>query len=264
MADSLLWRPIPVLTLTVRQFLGGRTLWVATALSFIPCLFAAIYLLETGSTSPYDFLVDVIFLGLVAPTLLPIAVLILATGAIGNEIEDRTLPYLIIKPITRLRIAVEKLLGVLVVALPAVLAGLIATYLIVEFGADETTIRPGRQTVEQGDLPTVLWSMVGAAAVGVIATAALFLFVSLVIPRALLVGIIYAFVWESLLGRFLPGIKVISIRHYTDSVFVALLDDETVTVDNALSLNAALTTVAVLVVVSVALATWRLRRMNLE
>src|SRR5687768_9956359 len=246
MADSLLWRPIPVLTLTVRQFLGGRTMWVATALSFIPCLFAAIYLLETGGTSRYEFLVDVIFLGLVAPTLLPIAVLILATGAIGNEIEDRTLPYLIIKPITRLRIAVEKLLGVLVVALPAVIAGLLATYAIVVLGADDPVVRFGRQSTEQNDLSTLLWAMLGAAAVGVIATTALFLFVSLIIPRALLVGIIYAFVWESLLGRFLPGIKVISIRHYTDSVFVALLDDETVTVANALSLTPALITVTAL------------------
>src|SRR5688500_8936721 len=113
MADSLLWRPIPILTLTVRQFLGGRTLWVATAMSFVPLLFAAIYLLETGETTPYDFLAEVIFLNLVSPTLLPIAVLILATGALGNEVEDRTLPYLIIKPITRLRIALEKLAGVL-------------------------------------------------------------------------------------------------------------------------------------------------------
>lgn len=264
MVDSFLWRPIPVLTLTVRQFLGGRTLLVAAALSFIPCLFAAIYLLETGSTTRYDFLVDVIFLGLVAPTLLPIAVLILATGALGNEIEDRTLPYLIIKPITRLRIAIEKLIGVLVVALPAVLAGLIASYLIVVLGADEPAVRFGRQTAAQNDLPAVLWAMLGAAAVGVVATAALFMLVSLIIPRALLVGIVYAFVWESLLGRFLPGVKVVSVRHYTDSVFVALLDDETVIVENALSLNAALTTVAVLVVVCVALTTWRLRRMNLE
>jgi ABC-2 type transport system permease protein len=264
MADSLLWRPIPILTLTVRQFLGGRSLWVAAALSFIPCLFAAIYLLETGDTTPHDFLVDVIFLGLVAPTLLPIAVLILATGALGNELEDRTLPYLIIKPITRLRIALEKLIGVLVVALPAVLAGLIATYVMVEFGTDEPAIRFGRQSAEQSDLPAVLWAMLGAATVGVIGTAALFLFVSLIIPRALLVGIVYAFAWESLLGRYLPGIKVASVRHYTDSVFVALLDDPTVTVDGSLSLTAALATVAALVVVSVALTTWRLRRMNLE
>ena len=63
------------------------------------------------------------------------------------------------------------------------------------------------------------------------------------------------------LGR---PIKVVSIRHYTDSVFVAFLDDPNVTVDNALSLSASLITVGCLVVVSVALTTWRLRTMNLE
>ena len=269
MADSLFWRPIPILTLTVRQFLGGRALWVVTALSLIPCLFTAIYLIDTSGTTPRDFLIEVIFLGLVSPTLLPISVLILATAALGNEVEDRTLPYLVIKPITRLRIAVEKLVGILVVALPAVVLGLVITYLMVEVGADEPTIRLGRRAAEPEALWPVLEAMLGAAAVGVVATAALFLFVSLVIPRALLVGIIYAFAWESLLGRFLPGIKVVSIRHYTDSTFYALLDNPEATIDPdlleaAASLSSALTTVAVLVVVSVALTTWRLRTMNLE
>jgi ABC-2 type transport system permease protein len=264
MADSLLWRPIPILTLTVRQFLGGRALWVVTALSFVPSLFAAIYLLDSSVDTPRDFLVDVIFLGLVAPTLLPIAVLILATGALGNEIEDRTMPYLVLKPITRLRIVVEKLIGVLVVALPAVMAGLIVTYLMVALGADDQTIRIGQRTATDESLREVLWAMLGAATVGVVATAALFLLVSLIIPRALLVGIIYAFAWESLLGRFLPGIKIVSIRHYTDSTFVRLLDDPNVTVDSALQLQSTLITVGVLVVVCVALTTLRLRTMNFE
>jgi ABC-2 type transport system permease protein len=265
MADTLLWRPIPILTLTVRQFLGGKALWVVTVLTVaVPSLFAAIYLLDSSVNFPGDFLIEVVFLGVVSPTLLPIAVLILATGALGNEIEDRTLAYLVLKPTTRLRIVVEKLLGVLVVALPAVLAGLIAAYVMIELGADESVFRLGRPDFRSGDLSEVLWAMLGAASVGVVATAALFMLVSLVIPRALLVGIIYSFVWESLLGRFLPGVKVVSLRHYTDSVFVALLDDPGVTVDDAMSLNTSLIVVACLVAVSVAITTWRLRRMNLD
>jgi ABC-2 type transport system permease protein len=272
MADTLLWRPIPILTLTVRQFLGGRALWVVTAFSFIPCVFAAIYLLNTSVNTPRGFLVNVIFLNLVAPTLLPIAVLILATGALGNEVEDRSLPYLVLKPITRLRIVVEKLAGILVVAVPAILAGLIVTWLMVKIGAgspESGGIVFGRTDPADYEIVDVLWAMLGAATVGIVATAALFLLVSLIIPRALLVGIIYAFAWESLLGRFLPGINVVSIRHYTISVFIALLDhpESTVNADlrkEATSLNTALTTVAVLVVVSIALTTWRLRTMNLE
>ena len=260
---NLFWRTFPVTTLTVRQFLGGKAVRVVVAMSAIPCLFALIYLINTTVATPRDYLVEVVFRGLMAPTLLPIMVLILATGALGNEVEDRTLPYLTMKPMGRLRIAFEKLLGVLVVAVPAVLAGLLATYGIVRVAASD--YQPVfRRAAENLDLTSVLGPMLVAATAGVVATASVFLFVSLVIPRALLVGIVYVFVWESLLGRFLTGIRIVSIRHYVESIFVDRLDDPAYTLDNATGLRAALIVVVVVSVVSVVLAAWRLRRMNLE
>ena len=132
------------------------------------------------------------FRNLIIAPLLPITVLILATGALGNEIEDRTLPYLTLKPIGRLRIVVEKLIGVFVVAYPLVCAGMIATYLLAFRG-------------EAGDEMKVLWAMLAATAVAVAGYGAIFLLISLLISRALLAGIMYALLWESLLGRYLPG-----------------------------------------------------------
>lgn len=255
---AVLWRSLPILALTVRQFLGGKAVRVVTALAFIPCVFAAIYLINPDIGTPRQFLIDLFLENLVAPTLLPITVLILATAALGNEVEDRTLPYLTLKPVSRLRIVLEKLAGVLVVALPAVLAGLAVTALIVAQG-DAPSSRVGA-----GPIGPVVWAMLGAAAVGTVLIATVFLAVSLVVPRALLAGIVYTFTWESLLGRFLPGLRVVSIRHYVQSVFVALLDDPAVTIENATSLRGSLITVAVACVVAILLAAWRLRRMNLE
>ncbi len=57
-----------------------------------------------------------------------------------------------------------------------------------------------------------------------LAYSAIFLLVSLLVTRALLAGIVYALVWESLLGRYLPGLRIVSIRHYTESIFVGMLD----------------------------------------
>ncbi len=262
-ATSLLWRPLPVLMLTVRQFLGGRAVLVVTALSLVPALFAGIYLLDTTWTSPREFLARVIFLELVAPTLLPISVLILATGALGNELEDRTLPYLTLKPVSRLRIVVEKLGGVLIVALPTVLAGLLVTFALTSRAEDPFVGIAGNLRVDQS-LPPVLWAALAAGAAGVVAFAAIFLTVSLYIPRALLTGIIYSFVWESLLGRFLPGIRVVSVRHYVQSIFVGLLDDRRIRIDNAFSPTSSFVTLGVACLVAILLATWRLRRMNLE
>ncbi|MBA3644416.1 MAG: ABC transporter permease [Chloroflexia bacterium] len=258
MGGNPFWRLVPILTLTVRQFLGGKAVRVVVALSIIPCIFAAIYLLNTDVATPREALVDLFSTVLVAPTLLPIIALILATAALGNEVEDRTLPYLVLKPISRFRIVVEKYAAVLIVTVPAVLLGLGLTALIVA-QADVSA-----RSVDAERLMPVVWAMLGAATAGIALTAAIFLAVSLVVPRALLAGIVYTFIWESLLGRFLPGLRVISIRHYVQSIFVELLDDPRVTIANVTSLRNALITILVACLVALLLATWRLRRMNLE
>jgi ABC-2 type transport system permease protein len=248
---TLTWRALPVFTLTIRQFAGGKAVRVVAALSFIPALFALIYLINPDVDNPHHFVAVTMFQNLIAAPLLPITVLILATGALGNEIEDRTLPYLTLKPIGRLRIVVEKFVGVLIIAVPLIGAGMAATYLLAFRGA-------------WGDNLRLLWAMLAAGAVGIVGYGAIFLLVSLLITRALLAGIIYALLWESLLGRFLPGLRVVSVRHFVDSVFVKILDDPKVTVNSATSINASLITIGAAAVISIVLATWRLRRMSLD
>jgi ABC-2 type transport system permease protein len=236
---------LPVTMLTVRQFAGGRTARLALVLSLIPALFAAIYVARPWEITPHEFLVD-LFRELVAPTLLPIVVLLPATAAFGNELEDGTLPYLLMKPVSRLRLAVGKYVAVLLVTVPALVAGLAVTTLIAAQGPDAR------------DLGRVLIAMAGASAAGAALLGALFLLVSLIIPRALLAGMIYIFAWESLLGRFLPGVRAISSREHALRVFDGILGD-----DFATASNAALT-MLVVAVVCLLLAVWRLRTIQVD
>jgi ABC-2 type transport system permease protein len=240
-----LWRVLPVTMLTVRQFAGGRTARLALVLSLIPALFAAIYVARPWEITPHEFLVD-LFRELVAPTLLPIVVLLPATAAFGNELEDGTLPYLLMKPVSRLRLAVGKYVAVLLVTVPALVAGLAVTTLIAAQGPDAR------------DLGQVLVAMAAASAAGAALLGALFLLVSLIIPRALLAGMIYIFAWESLLGRFLPGVRAISSREHALRVFDGILGD-----DFATASNAALT-MLVVAVVCLLLAVWRLRTIQVD
>jgi ABC-2 type transport system permease protein len=251
MTDAIFWGPFPVATLTVRQFLGGKAVRVVAGLSAIPCLFALIYILNPDVEEASRFIVRTIFRGAVVPTLLPFTVLILATGALGNEIDDRTLPYLTLKPIGRLRIVVEKLIGSVVVAAPVIVAGLAATYVIVFRG-------------ETGDHLRLLWAMTVSTSVAVVAYSAIFILISLIISRALVVGIIYSLIWESLLGRFLPGLRIVSVRHFTESIFVNILNDPRVTLKHATPTGSAILTLLLISATSVLLATWRLRRMSLD
>jgi len=240
-----LWRLLPVTTLTVRQFTGGRTARLALVLSLIPALFAAIYVARPWEVTPNEFTID-LFRELVVPTLLPIVVLLPATAAFGNELEDGTLPYLLMKPVSRLRLVLGKYVAVLLVTIPALLIGLAITTLIASRG-------PGA-----GDLWAVLIAMAGASAAAVALLSAVFLLVSLIIPRALLAGMIYIFAWESLLGRFLPGVRAISSREHALRVFDGILND-----DFPASSNAALT-MLVVAVVCLLLAVWRLRSIQVD
>jgi len=258
---NFFWGPLPVFTLTLRQFTGGKAVRVVGALSLIPVLFAVVFAFDGNPSESIEFLSRAIFQILFVATLLPILVLILGTGAPGNEIEDQTLPYLTLKPISRLRIVIEKLMATIATAFPLSLLGLVISYFVI-FRGDSF----------DSDHLTYLWAMVAATFAGVVAYGSLFMLVSLLISQALLAGIVYTLVWESLLGRYLPGLKLISVRHYSESIYVGLLDTtnyyENVPPDSRFDdptkLLYSILVVAGICVISVLLSAWRLKNLNLE
>ena len=250
---TLSWKAAPVFTLTVKQFLGGKAVRVVIGLACVPIVFALIYLLDPDVERPRRFLGNDIFVELMIPTMLPLTVLILATGAFGDEIEDRTLPYLTLKPMARLRIVVEKLLGSVLVSGPILLIGLTITYLLIMRGE-----------WRDSENLLLLRAMLVSAAVATVAYSAIFMFVSLLIARALVAALIYSLVWETVLGRFVPGLRYVSIRHFVRSIFADITDDRRFAFTNATGLTAAVAVLLIASVVAVALSTWRLSKMNLE
>jgi ABC-2 type transport system permease protein len=100
--------------------------------------------------------------------------------------------------------------------------------------------------------------MVAAAAAGAMLLGAVFILVSLVIPRALLAGMLYIFAWESLLGRFLPGVRAISSRESMQKIYQALMDND------ASAAGQAFLPMAVVTVIALVLAIWRLRSLQID
>jgi ABC-2 type transport system permease protein len=241
---------LPVLWLTLRQFAAGRATRVVALFAATPILFALVYLLNSNDTTPNAFLGG-IFNEFMAPTVIPLATLILATATLGNELSDRTIVYLVVKPVSTARIVVEKFIGTFLVTSAALVVGAVIMWLVILPG-------PGSPTV------SALGSIFFASLVGVAAYGAVFLLVSLVIPRALLVGVIYILLWESLLARFIPGIRVLSIRHFIQSIFIHLLNDPAVTIKQPSAFLTSFIVMVLLVAVSLALGALRLRQMNLD
>lgn len=241
---------LPITALTLGQFRGGKAVRVVALFALVPILFAGIYLLDSSVATRTEYL-STLFLQIVAPTVLPIATLILATTAIGNEIEDRTMIYLVLKPISRLRIILEKYLAVVLSGTAVLGAGSMIAAVVVLAGDTTDHLR-------------YVIAVLVATLVGVAGYGGLFMAISLLIPRALLVGIMYTVIWETLFARFIPGIRMVSVRHYTQSVFYRLINSTDDQVPQAFQLVPALVVIAALVVLVLGLATWRLRTMNLE
>ncbi len=240
--------------LTIRQFLRSKSIFVVLGIGLLPSLLAIIARVQPDELSVRelrDVFGNTLYRGMFVGTLLPLGTLILATSAIGDEIEDRTLQYLYLKPISRTRIVLEKALAVFIMLVPLLWIGILVMWGILAFG--------NMDALRDMLVPALVSSLVAIVGFG-----ALFMLLSMMIQRALLVGIFYVFVWESALSRWLPGIRAISIRHYTESLFVRMVADRRIRLDQVSAETTIYLTIALLAAISLALATLRLRSMSLE
>src|ERR1051326_1120749 len=98
----------PIFTLTLRALARNRRSLVVVALLIVPILLALVYVASEGTSGSENFVLS-LFINLVMPILLPLTALIFATSALGGEVEDRTLLYLTLKPVSRLAVIIAKL-----------------------------------------------------------------------------------------------------------------------------------------------------------
>lgn len=243
-----------ITALTIRQFLKSRSLVVITMICLIPLAIAIIPHLISEMPSNHSLrrdLANIIFLNMYATLLMPISVLVLASAAFGDEIDDKTLYILALKPMSRFRIVFEKFLAVILVAVPVVWGSIAIVWAVYSWGNYDA-------------LKDMLWPMMAGSLVGIAGFGSIFLTVSLYVRRTLLLGMFYVTIWEGALAGFLPGIRSFSISHYGRSMFANVLDDARITIDGAADTTRVIITILVIVAISLGIGTYRLRRMAIE
>lgn len=243
-----------ITSLTIRQFLKSRSLVVIAIICLIPLAVAIVPHFITPAPSMVRLerlMANTIFLGLYTTLLLPISVMVLSSAAFGDEIDDKTLYLLTLKPVSRLRIVLEKFLAVLLVAVPVVWLSVIVVWAVLAWGKFD-------------GLSHMIWPMLASCLVGILGFGSIFLAVSLFMRRTLLFGMFYVTIWEGALARFLPGIQGFSISHYSRSIFVELLGNDSITLSNVASSSRVVIVTAVLMAIALGIATWRLRRMAID
>ena len=230
--------------LTARSLLGRRR---AVLLALLPAILLALCAAARLIAGPDPAMTAGLLGGFALGTLVPLLALIAGTGAIGPEIDDGAILYLLSKPLRRSTVVLSKLvvaIGVVLVAaaLPTLLAGLLLA------AAVDVTVGYA----------------VGAAVAGV-TYCALFLLLGVVTRNAVVFGLAYALIWESLIGGFVPGAQVLSVQQWALAVTERVVGSGAadVGIASAVSLGTAIPLLLAMLVGSTWLATSRLRSLRL-
>lgn len=218
-----------VVRLTARGMLGGRRVWLLAALAV---LLVGIAVLARVLVPVTDAEAASLLQGVAFATFLPLFGLIVGTGAIAPEIDDGSIVHLLAKPVSRHTVVQSKLavaLGATVVfaVLPTVVAAA-----VLGLG--------GRAVLAFG-----VGALAGGAVYGV-----LFLLLSILTRHAVIIGLVYALLWESLVGSFVPGARNLSVQQWALSVTEAIAPSGLVTAHVGIGLASAL------VVGGFVVATW--------
>ncbi|MFI9720908.1 ABC transporter permease subunit [Streptomyces sp. NPDC052396] len=230
-----------VARLTYRGLLGRRRIAILVSL---PALLLLVSIAIRALTGADDQTAIDVLGGFALATMVPLIGVIAGTGAIGPEIDDGSVVYLLAKPVKRPTIILTKL----VVAIGVTMAFSVIPILIAGF-------------VLNGNSEQIAVAYAAAAAVASIAYSALFLLLATLTRHAVVAGLVYALVWESLFGNLVPGARTLSVQQW------ALALAEKIGAPGAISSDVALPTALVLLAAVTVAATWyagqKLRRLTL-
>jgi ABC-2 type transport system permease protein len=238
--NSVLLNPT-VARLTWRAMVGRRRAILLVVLPFV-LLALAVGLRLTGVA---DLDVSRGVLGALAlGTLVPLLGLIIGTGVIAPEIDDGSIVYLLAKPVSRLTIVLTKLaVAVACIALFAALPTLVAGLVMARNEAG------------------VAFAFATGTLIGGVAYCAVFLLLGVVSRHAVVIGLLYALLWETLIGGYVPGARTLSVQQWALSIASAVADRGAVAANVRLAV--AVTLLVVVTLAATAYASRRLRSLTL-
>ncbi len=238
----------PVLKLSLRQLAGRWRLLLIVCVAGLPVILVGLLLYFTGERPDGaldEGFGDVIFDGLFIGAIVPVVAMALATAAFGNEVEDRTLSYLMLKPVSKIAIALPKLLASISIGGP----------LLVISGGVTAALATGEIRAAA--------AVAGALLIGLVCYTSIFTWAGLMTRSALGFALLYVFIWEGLISTFLGGVSYFSVRAYSLAIMHEL-DDKTFSFldERVIQLPAATGGVIFATAAFFALTVYRLRQMD--
>ena len=185
-----------LISLTLRALLNRRRTLLLALLGLLLVGIVALYQLSGPSAEQALEVTRRLLSDLGIGVLLPLVAVIVGTAAIGSELDDGTIVYLLAKPVPRWLILLVKLA-----------VAWLVTVLLVAPAMAQAAIRGG------GD-PGLGRGVVAGPIVGALEYTAIFVALSLMTSRALVVGLAYVVVWEGVIAGLFAGTRTLSVRQH--------------------------------------------------
>lgn len=194
---------------TVRQQLGGRRLILLMLLGLLPAGVLGILLTDENTAIGARQAFHEAPLAILFFIVLPVASLVFGAGALGDERRDGTLSFILLRPLPRSLLVTAKLLGAWLAAFSVVGTGALAMSVLlgIRFASTWDTLGP----------------LLLAVALSSLAYVSVFLTLGYVTGRAVLIGLVYVFVWESGMTSAIPSLASVSLMRIGLSAYTALV-----------------------------------------
>jgi ABC-type transport system involved in multi-copper enzyme maturation permease subunit len=179
--------------------------------------------------------------------MMPIAALVIGDAVLGAEVRGGTFHFTWLSPVPRWQIVIGRWIGGVIVALVTITP---ATALAAVVAGAPSSARPAAI----------------AAAVGSMSYIAVFIAIGCLTKRTAVWSLAFVFLIERLLGAALTGIAQLSPMWESRAIFVGLLDDppSRLVRDGIPDGTAAIVRLAVVAVVALVVASWRMNHLRLS
>lgn len=197
--------------------LRGRRGATLALLCLLPLIAPSLELWRTGAGYKGGVGFISVLTNLCFPAINLIVALFVGCGALGEEIEGKTLPYLLTRPVPRGALLIGRWLTAVVTSSLLLGAAYAALYVatVGQMGAEALLI----------DLPLLGTALLGMA-LSMVAYCAVFVLLSVVIKWPLLVGLVLLFVWEPFAASMPGTMARYTLLHHVYTLLARLSGDE--------------------------------------
>jgi len=202
---------VGMMQLTFRQMLFSRKFVVLLIITCLPIALVVYALNQPDTTEPFVFLSDFTYI-LYIQIVLVLVTLINATSLIRDEISNRTIVFLVTRSISRGNVALSRYIAHIPVNF--VLVALPVTICYTYMGALEGGFYSNLDILS-GYLLMIL--------IGVMVYGAFFYMLGILVRHPLMIGLLFAFLWEVLLTNMPGRIPYVTILFYLRSIGFSII-----------------------------------------